>query len=40
MRNKLIHGYDLIDFEIVFDTVNDDLPALVRQLREILSGAH
>jgi uncharacterized protein with HEPN domain len=37
MRNKLIHGYDLIDYEIVFDTVRDDLPRLVQQLRAIFS---
>jgi uncharacterized protein with HEPN domain len=33
MRNKLIHGYDVIEYGIVFDTVKDDLPELVRQLR-------
>ena len=37
MRNKLIHAYDVIDYEIVFDTVKDDLPVLVQQLREVLS---
>lgn len=33
MRNKLIHGYDLIEYGIVFDTIKDDLPGLVRQLQ-------
>ena len=33
MRNKLIHGYDVIEYGIVFDTVKDDLPELVRQLQ-------
>jgi len=37
MRNKLIHGYDIIEHEIVYDTVKDDLPLLVRQLDTILS---
>jgi len=32
MRNKLIHGYDLIEFAVVYDTVKDDLPPLVEQL--------
>jgi uncharacterized protein with HEPN domain len=36
MRNKLIHGYDLIDFSIVFDTVHVDLPPLVEQLTAIV----
>jgi uncharacterized protein with HEPN domain len=36
MRNKLIHGYDVIEQAIVFETVRDDLPLLVRQLEAIL----
>ncbi len=26
MRNKLIHGYDRVDLNILWDTVTDDLP--------------
>jgi uncharacterized protein with HEPN domain len=37
MRNKLIHGYDTIEYAIVFDTVNDDLPLLVSQLNAIIN---
>ena len=36
MRNKLIHGYDVIEYSIVFDTVRIDLPALVAELNAIL----
>jgi uncharacterized protein with HEPN domain len=36
MRDKLIHGYDVIDFSIVHRTVTVELPALVVQLRELL----
>jgi uncharacterized protein with HEPN domain len=32
MRNKLIHGYDVIEYAIVYDTVRIDLPGLVRLL--------
>ena len=32
MRNKLIHGYDVIEYAVVYDTVRDDLPALAEQL--------
>lgn len=28
LRNRIIHGYDSVDDEIVFLTVNEDLPAL------------
>ena len=38
MRNKLIHGYDLIEFAVVFDTVKVDLPPLVAQLDAIIGG--
>jgi uncharacterized protein with HEPN domain len=37
MRNKLIHGYDVIEYAIVYDTVKDDLPVLVQQLDALLS---
>jgi uncharacterized protein with HEPN domain len=36
MRHRLIHGYDFTDYEVVFDTVRDSLPPLIRQLEEFL----
>ncbi|HEY2412091.1 MAG TPA: HepT-like ribonuclease domain-containing protein [Pirellulaceae bacterium] len=36
MRNRLIHGYDVINFAIVFDTVTLNLPDLVKKLEGIL----
>jgi uncharacterized protein with HEPN domain len=38
LRNRLIHGYDIVDFDILWDIVNDDLPPLIAQLREVLEG--
>jgi len=32
MRNRLIHGYDNIDFDILFKTITEDLPPLVTEL--------
>lgn len=37
MRNKLIHGYDVIEYAIVYDTVKDDLPQLVTALDAVIS---
>lgn len=37
-RNRLIHVYFDIDYDVVWKTVTDDLPALVRQLRAILEA--
>ena len=39
MRNRLIHGYDVIDFDLLWDTVTDDLPPLIAALKKIVEGA-
>jgi uncharacterized protein with HEPN domain len=36
LRNRLIHGYDSIDFNILWDVIQDDLPKLIADLRGIL----
>jgi len=36
MRNRLIHGYDDVDFDIVWDVVQKDLPELIPKLRRML----
>jgi uncharacterized protein with HEPN domain len=36
MRNRLIHGYDIVDYDIVWSTVTQDLPLLVAELEAIL----
>ncbi len=33
MRNRLTHGYDSIDFDVLWDTVQLDLPVLIALLR-------
>jgi uncharacterized protein with HEPN domain len=38
MRNRLIHGYDQVDLDIVWVVVTSDLPALVAQLDQIAAG--
>ena len=37
MRNRLVHGYDTVDLDVLWDTLGDDLPQLVAALDEILS---
>ena len=37
MRHRLIHGYDLLDLELLWQTVEEDLLVLVTQLEEILA---
>jgi uncharacterized protein with HEPN domain len=36
MRNKLIHGYDSIDFDVLHKTLTEDLPPLIAELQKIL----
>ena len=36
MRNRLIHGYDEVDLDILWDTIEIDLPMLVNKLKDIL----
>lgn len=38
MRNRLIHGYQTVDLETVWDVVDRDLPPLIQQLRDIQSS--
>lgn len=32
MRDRLLHGYDDVDLDLVWKTVDEDVPALVRRL--------
>lgn len=36
MRNRIIHGYDAVDFDILWAVIQDDLPRLVEQLRDAI----
>lgn len=36
MRHQLIHGYDNIDYDILYQTIQEDLPALAAQLQTIV----
>lgn len=34
MRNRIIHGYDTADIAVLWDTLEEDLPALIAMLEE------
>ncbi|MCD4733690.1 DUF86 domain-containing protein, partial [bacterium] len=36
MRDRLIHAYNLIDYAIVWSTVTNDIPVLIRYLKKLL----
>jgi uncharacterized protein with HEPN domain len=35
IRNRLIHGYDTVNFDILWTIINEDLPTLINQLETI-----
>ena len=36
LRNRLIHGYDAVDFDILWGVLSEELPALVASLEKIV----
>jgi len=36
-RNRLVHGYDAVDFDILWRILEDELPELLGQLQAILA---
>jgi len=36
MRNRLIHGYDAINTEVLWNTIQTDLPELIRKIDRLL----
>ncbi len=36
MRNRLIHGYDFLDHDVLWNTIKKDLPVLVGLLKRVL----
>jgi uncharacterized protein with HEPN domain len=38
MRDRLIHGYRAVDLRRVWDTVQNDLPPLIKTVEQILAG--
>lgn len=35
-RNRVIHGYDSVQLDIVWDIAQDDLPGLIGELKKLL----
>jgi uncharacterized protein with HEPN domain len=36
LRNRLIHGYDVVDFDRLWDIVQHELPPLIQTLKAIV----
>ena len=35
-HNRLVHGYDTVDLDVLWDTIQDDLPPLEAALTRML----
>ncbi len=38
LRNRLIHGYDSVDLDVLCEILSDDLPPLAERVRHLLLG--
>ena len=38
MRNRIVHGYDGINLTIVWATIKNDIPALDKDLKNIIKN--
>jgi len=38
LRNRLIHGYDSVDFDVLWGVVTEDIPKLIVALERCLPG--
>lgn len=38
LRNRLIHGYDTIDFDILWEIISTDLPPLIATLETLVAA--
>jgi len=36
MRNRIVHGYDGVDMQIVWDTISEDLPKLKDEIQNLI----
>ena len=35
MRNKIVHEYGNVDMSVIYDTVKNDIPELLKELKQI-----
>lgn len=38
LRNRVVHGYDRVDFDIVWEIVKSDLPPMIGTIERYLAG--
>lgn len=38
MRNRMVHGYDAVDLDVLWSVVKIDVPALVVQIESLMEN--
>ena len=38
LRNRLIHGYDEVDFDVLWKIVSEDVPTLITELERVVES--
>lgn len=36
LRNRIVHGYEGVNLSVVWDTIKDDLPELIKEIKKAL----
>ena len=36
LRNRIVHGYASVDYEIIWETITNNIPYLIRELKKAL----
>ena len=39
VRHRLIHGYDKVDLDVLWNIVHEDIPVLIPQLKRIQTSS-
>lgn len=37
LRNRIVHGYEGVNFVIVWDTLKEDLPEMISEIKKVIS---
>jgi uncharacterized protein with HEPN domain len=37
LRNRVVHGYGMLDKEVIWETVNGDIPLLYEKCKEVMA---
>lgn len=36
LRNRIVHGYASVDYQIIWETIRNDIPSLIKEIKSVL----